>query len=56
MGVTPPTPPTLFADLPGLSHTYDWAGANAPADAQLYRYRTIEVVLPLRNAIMIETR
>jgi type IV pilus assembly protein PilW len=50
------TPPTLFADLPGLSHTYDWAGANAPADAQLYRYRTIEVVLPLRNAIMIETR
>jgi type IV pilus assembly protein PilW len=50
------TPPTLFADLPDLSYTYDWAGANAPADARLYRYRTLEVVLPLRNAILIETR
>jgi type IV pilus assembly protein PilW len=50
------TAPTLFADLPDLSYTYDWAGPNAPPDAQLYRYRTMEVVLPLRNAIMIETR
>ncbi len=48
------TAPTLFADVPDLSYTYDWNSPNAPADAQLYRYRTMEVVLPLRNAILIE--
>jgi type IV pilus assembly protein PilW len=50
------TAPTLFADVPGkeLTRTYDLAGANAPADARLYRYRTMEVVLPLRNAVMVE--
>jgi type IV pilus assembly protein PilW len=46
------TPPTLFADVPGQSYTYVWT--KAPSDAQLYRYRAIEVVLPLRNAIMVE--
>jgi type IV pilus assembly protein PilW len=49
------TAPTLFADLgKDLSFTHKWGGANAPEDEQLYRYRTVELVLPLRNAIMVE--
>ncbi len=53
------TAPTLFADpdlaKAGLTYTRDWGGANAADDEQMFRYRTIEVVLPLRNAVMVET-
>lgn len=53
------TAPTLFADpdlaKAGLQYTRAWGSSLATAQQeQLFRYRTVEVVLPLRNAIMVE--